>query len=134
MDYAKLKSEIMTDLALLGYAGKTDQQIADLLNSVARGRTIQRSVIPSHEILEATVPGEWAALTAAEKQRYQTITGAGSVDLKGQNTRLMLGAMFGAGTTTRANLIALQNKTVSRAEELNLGRVEPGHITKARVA
>lgn len=132
MDYVVLKSEITSDPALLGYAGKSDQEIADLLNSQATGRTIVRTVIPSHEILEATVPGEWAALTAAEKQRYQTITGAGQVNLRGSNTRSALAAMFGAGTTTRANLIALQKVVVSRAEELGLGRVEPGHIGKAR--
>lgn len=134
MDYVRLKSEITLDPAVLGYAGKTDQQIADLLNSLTTGRTIERSVIPAHEALEATVPAEWAALTAAEKQRYQTITGVGSVNLKGANTRSAMAAMFGPATTTRANLIALQIKTVSRAEELGLGRVEAGHVAKARVA
>lgn len=134
MDYARLKAEIAADPVALGYAGKTDQQIADLLNSLTTGRTIQRSVIPAHEILEATVPADWATLTAAEKQRYQTITGAGQVNLRGANTRLALAAMFGAGTQTRANLIALQSVTISRAEELGLGRVEPGHTGKARVA
>lgn len=134
MDYVKLKSEITTDPAALGYAGKTDQQIADLLNSLATGRTIARSVIPAHEIIEATVPGEWALLLATEKQRYQTIVAAGQVNLKGPNTRAMLGAMFGAGTQTRANLIALQSVAVSRAQESDLGRVEPGHVAKARGA
>lgn len=134
MDYVRLKSEITNDPAVLGYAAKTDQQIADLLNSLTTSRTIERSIIPAHEVLEATVPAEWAALTAAEKQRYQTITGAGQVNLRGANTRSTMGAMFGAGTTTRANLIALQTKAVSRAEELGLGRVEPGHVAKARIA
>ncbi len=134
MDYIRLKSEITLDFAALGYAGKTDKQTADLLNSLTTGRSIQRLVIPAHEILEATVPSEWAALTAAEKQRYQTITGAGEVNLSGANTRLTMGAMFGAGTTTRANLIALQTKVVSRQEELGLGLIEPGHVAKARVA
>lgn len=133
MDYVKLQAEITTDPMALGYAGKSDQQIADLLNSMGTGRVIGRSIVPSQEIIEATVPGEWAALAAAEKQRYQTITGAGEVNLKGPNTRAMLGAMFGAGTQTRTNLVALQTKTVSRAEELGLGFIYPGHVAKARV-
>lgn len=133
MDYVRLKSEIMSDPAALGYAGKTDQQIADLLNSMAMGRSIERSVIPAHEIIEATVPADWALLLATEKQRYQTIVAAGQVNLKGPNTRALFGAMFGAGTQTRANLIALQSVAVSRAQEINLGRVEPGHVAKGRV-
>lgn len=132
MDYIRLKSEITNDPAALGYSEASDQQIADLLNARTTNRTTERSIVPSHEILEATVPSEWSALTAAEKQRYQTITGAGQVNLSGPNTRLMLGAMFGAGTQTRANMIALQTIVVSRAEELGLGKVEPGHIQKAR--
>jgi hypothetical protein len=107
MDYIALKSLIDADPTL---TGKSSAEIADVLN--AKTVVVDRAIIPSYEIVDATVPAEWAALTSAEKQRYQTITGAGSVNVKGTNTRSAFAAMFGAGTQTRANLLTLQSQTV----------------------
>jgi hypothetical protein len=118
IDYILLKNEILNDTLALGYSGKSDSEIANILNSYTTGRLINRDIIDTWEIFEATVPAEWSALTAAEKQRYQTIISAGQVSVKGANVRASLGTMFITGTTTRTNLIALQQKTGSRAEEL----------------
>lgn len=124
-----LASELANDPAGLGYTGKTSVQIAVLLN--ARTQTTERLVIPSYEVIEATVPSEWVALTAAEKQRYQTIISAGQVMVKGPNTRATFAAMFGPGTATRANLAALQGTTASRADVLGLGPVTAGDVERA---
>lgn len=132
MDIAALAVELTTDTLARGYAGMTNQQAADSLNTINRTGP-ERTIIPSYEIIDATVPGEWATLTATEKQRYQTITGAGQVNIKNANTRAALAAMFGVGTTTRSNLIALQaGSQISRAEELGLGTVGDGHVASAR--
>lgn len=127
MDYDKLR----TELALPAYASLTDAQVAESLNTA--NRPVTRTTIPAHEVLEATVVTEWAALSTAEKQRYALFVGAGDVNIAGTNTRAAFGAMFGAGTQTRANLIALQNGTpISRAAELGLEHVGPHHVTIAR--
>jgi hypothetical protein len=69
---------------------------------------VSENVFPSHKVLEATVMGEYAALPAADKENYKIITAMGFLDLsEGSNARTLLLGMFGAGTTTRINLIAL---------------------------
>lgn len=130
MDFVVLAQEINLDPLGRGYAGMTDAQAAISLNTVSRSR--ERGVVPAHELIDATVPSEWAALSAAEKQRYQTLTGAGQVNVQSANVRSAFAAMFGAGTTTRANLAALQNEQVSRATELGLETVYEGHVFMAR--
>lgn len=122
MDYTALKNELQTDPTTLGYAAPIAAgaftPIVTLLNTVRATILIDRELIESYEIINATVTTEWAALSTAEKQRYQTITGAGRVDSRNANVRAAFQAMFGAGTTTRANLTALLTRQGSRAEQL----------------
>lgn len=122
IDYAALNTEITIDPESLGYAflitDGNDQGIADLLNAVSSSWPIERDLIEAYEVIDATDAGDWTALTAAERVRYQTITGAGQINVKSTNVRAAFGAMFGAGTTTRANLLALQSRNGSRAEIL----------------
>jgi hypothetical protein len=122
MDYVALKSEIDTDptglgLVALRNAGN-DQGIADALNLVRQTINIDRDFVAGWEVVEAMVSAEYAALSTAEKTRIQTIIGAGTIYVKGTNTRAAFAAAFGAGTTTRANLLALQQRKGSRAEAL----------------
>ncbi len=120
IDYAHLKNYITADPDGLGLAphvaAGSDATIAEILNQVRVAVQIDRETIPAHEIFEAIVPAEWASLTAQEKQRVQTILSMGQVNLKGANTRAALAAAFGAGTTTRANLLALQKRAGSVME------------------
>lgn len=136
MNYQALRNEIINDPISLGYAGKTDSEIASLLNTVPgspiAGRQIDREIIDTWEILEATVQAEWGALSAAEKQRYQTIVGAGTVSVKGTNVRNAFLQMFAAGTQTRTNLAALQTRAASRAEVLGFRPVSVGDVNLAR--
>ncbi len=130
MDYAKLGLEIKNDPVGLGYAGKTNQQIADLLN--AAKVQVDRESVTTSELFEGIVPVEWVALTAQEKQRIQMVLSMGTVNLKGTNTRASLGAAFGAGTQTRTNIIALQKQIISRTQYLGIGEVWAGHVGKAK--
>lgn len=129
MDLQVLKSELSGDPEGLGYSGKTAQQKADLLNALTQERN--REIIPTWEILEATVQSEWSALTAAEKQRYQTFVSVGTLNVQGSNVRAAFAAMFGGATQTRANLLALQNETVSRATILGLSEVTVQNVIDA---
>ena len=122
MDLAALKAELLADPLGLGYApmlaGGQDSTLAGALNAVRQTIDINRGVIPSYEIVNATTPTEWTALSSAEKQRYQTLTGAGQVDSANANVRAAFQAMFAGGTATRTALTALLTRKGSRAEQL----------------
>lgn len=132
MDYLALKNEILIDPKGLGYIGKSDLEIAGLMNTIGlSNEVIDRGVIPSYEVINATIPAEWAALSAAEKQRYQTITGAGQCDSANANVRATFQAMFAAGTQTRTNLTTLLQRSCSRAEALGFGNINHEQIAIA---
>lgn len=132
MDIAALAAELTNDPLGRGYSGMSNAQAAASLNTVNITGP-ERDIIEAYELIDATVPAEWASLSAAEKQRYQTITGAGRVNIKNANTRSSLASIFGAGTTTRANMLALQaGPQISRATQLGLGTVGDGHVASAR--
>lgn len=122
INLTELKNELESDPTGRGYASHlaagTFTPIVALLNEVQAGISVFRGVIPSHEIVDATDPGEWGALSAAERTRYQTITGAGQVNTASANVRSAFLAMFAVGTTTRAALTALATRPGSRAEQL----------------
>jgi len=138
MDLAALKAELLADPLGLGYAPLlahgADSSLADLLNAVRPSIDINRGVIPSYEIVNATTPTEWTALSTTEKQRYQTLTGAGQVDSGNANVRAAFQAMFAAGTATRTALTALLTRKGSRAEQLfGAGAaVTAEHVSDAR--
>ena len=138
MDYAALKLELTTDPAAIGYAAAwaegSDWKCADLLNAVRQTIDVDRGVIPSYEIINATVPGEWTTLSVAERQRFQILTGAGQVDSGNANVRAMFQAMFGAGTTTRTALVALLTRKGSRAEQVFGQGVSMNDVAQARKA
>lgn len=133
MDYVTLYNEITDDPAGLGYAGKTDAQIAALLN--AETQEIARTTITAAELWENTDLTEYKALSAAERDAFWGLCGLDSIDVAaGTNSRAALSQLFPAGSTTRENLVALLQTPVmmSRAAVLGLGRVKPGHVAKAR--
>lgn len=135
MDYVALKAEIQAGplAAELAphIASGNDQAISDALNRIDAAVPVDRDVVDSHEIIDATVPAEWGTLTASEKQRYQTITGAGKVNLRNPNIRAAFAAMFGAGTETRAALLAMVTRPGSRAEAGGFGAITPTDVAIA---
>lgn len=116
-----LQNELATDPASLGYAphvaASHDGTLADLINSVSV-LDVDRRLIPTYEILGATVSAEFAVLGAADKQWYQLMIAGGQIDVSNANVRNMLQNMFAGGTQTRANLVALIKRKGSRAEQL----------------
>lgn len=133
--YAQLKTEIQTDPQGLGYAAPlaagNHAAVADLLNQVRTTIKLDRETVPAYEVFDAIVPAEWAALSAQEKQRIQLILSLGQVYTKGANTRAAFLATFTAGSQTRTNLGALQQRDSSRAEQLFGQPVSPSDIAKA---
>lgn len=136
MDYPKLQTEVANDPVTLGYAGKTDQQIADLLNSLTTGRTLPNTLVPTTQILGAIQLAAWPTVGSASESQLRAILGMPYVDASSTNIRAILGSIFpnsGNTATTRANLLALGTVTVSRATELGLGEtVLAVHVTRAK--
>ena len=132
IDFDKLTSELRTDPSTMGYAPLVASSdfvgLAVLMNTDSSDHQVDRGVIDAHEVIDATASSEWAALSAAEKQRYQTITGAALINVRAQNTRSAFGAMFGVGTLTRASLIAIQTEDGSRSGVLFGGKVHHAHV------
>lgn len=122
INYAQLKTELQTDPSALGYsallAAGNHVGVAAVLNLTRAGVTIKRDIIPAHQLFEAITATDYAALTAAEKTRLQIILSMGQVNVRGDNTRAQLAAMFGAGTATRTAVLALIDRQGSRAEQL----------------
>lgn len=119
----ELKNELNTDPQTLGYSAAgwpegPDQAVADFINDPAYGATIWRTNIPMSDVYAEVDWSEVIALGEAERQVFRQITSTAELDADSQNIRDAIGAIFGAGTTTRANLLALVQKSGSRAEEL----------------
>ena len=129
MDLLALKNELTTDPLGRGYSGMTDEAAADSLNTP--NRQPDREALDSGLLVASIVRSEYDALAAAAKDYLRLVALAQSlpltVTLKGE-----LGAIFGPGTQTRANLLALLKRSGSRAEELGLGFVTPSHVAGAR--
>lgn len=122
--YAALKAELATDPTARGYAGKTNAQALALMRGATVTTSTPRTVIATWEIVAATDPAEWAALTANEKQRYQTLTGCGTLDVSATNVKNAFLAMFPAGSVTRAALAALQNQTTIQTRDVAIFGVD----------
>ena len=125
-----LRDELTSDPLARGYAGMSDQQAADSLNTA--NRTVDRGVIAAHEAVDAIVAAEWLSLADVKRSAITLIVSAGQVNVANPNVQAIFANAFGAGTATRANLIALKTETVSRAVELGLNNVRPGTVAEAR--
>ena len=127
-----LKTELTTDPLGRGYAGMTNTQVVTSLRTA--NRTVERRSVSGSQIYNAIVPSEFSTLLATQQQLVRDVFGLGdTIDVRtGTNARAVMLAAFGAGTTTRANLIALVQETISRAAELGLGDVREGDVARAR--
>lgn len=130
MNYTKLKDEITNDPEGIGYAGKTDQEVVDLLNVEDRSR--DRTSMTGSEVLNSIVTSEWQSRTDAQKQTVWDIVHLGTINPFGVEQTLFAGAFTGAGGATLTALGDARVETISRATELGLGNVKPGFVQHAR--
>lgn len=127
-----LKDEITTDPLGRGYSGMTDQQVADSLNAVDRSATY--SVITGAQIFNATDDAEYGALTDAQKASWDALCAISEIDTASGVAKAREAELFGPGTQTRSNLQALRSYSMSRAQELGLGKVNEGDVKHARAS
>lgn len=122
MDLAKLKTELTTDPLSRGYATKTDEQAAATfaINDRQPNRDSLDTGLLAASLTRADLGN--AAVTANDKDYLRIVVSAGTLPLTA-TIKTELGAIFPAGSTTRANLLALMKRPGNRAEELNLGGI-----------
>ena len=122
IDKAALKSELLTDPTGLGYAAQialgSYQGCADLLNQPRGSITVLRPDVRGTDVFGSIVIGEYDALTASRRDFVNLLIAMSAVDATNATIRANVLAIFGAGTTTRANFAALAQRIGSRAEQL----------------
>lgn len=131
--YDDIWTEISTDPLTRGYSGMTDAEVADSMNTA--DRTAPRTTITGVELMNNAVPAEVAALSAAERELHAAFIQMDSIPIEtGGQGRAMIGALFGAGTATRTNLLALvaDDGVQTRGQEIGVGVVLVGEIQRVR--
>ena len=120
----QLHDEIENDPNTIGYkegaAWKSDGVIAALINDTANGGTIQRQYVSPGEIIEQIALADWNTAEAAERLYLQLLPSLESISTvqNGTEVRNNLISIFDQGSTTRTNLLAIIQRTGSRAEVL----------------
>lgn len=129
MDYLVLFNEINTDPLGRGYSGMSDAEVADDLNIFYRTR--DRDVMTASEVYNAININEYLLLTADQQQEVWNILHMSNLNPFGlEATRFI--AIFGASSNTIINLAGVRVYTITRAQELGLGEIYEGYVTKAR--
>jgi len=134
MNYVILHNELTTDPLVRDYSTMSDAEAAVDLNTIYRTRTLER--LDQADVFNAVVVAEFAALSADGRQEVWDIVQVGGASglwvRSGDTARERFIALFGAESDTIEALAALLTEDISRAQELGLGAVKPGHVTKAR--
>lgn len=133
---AILADELSNDPIARGYSGMTDQEAADDLNTVYRDDPSPPQTINGAQIWNAIDATEYDALSADDKALVDFFFPGGDLPIQSGLIKTKLFGIFGGGTTTRANLIALAQPQITRAQELGIlngsEEVGPAHVALAR--
>jgi len=129
-----LRTEVLTDPLVVGYAVMNNLAVAVFLNDGATGRTLNVNTLQAIQIYETIDTTEFDALTAAQQVMIDRILGLSGDILVGPSSkaRAVLVGAFSAGTNTRASLLNEVKRDVSRAEELGLGVIGEADVWDAR--
>ena len=117
LSHADYDSKTAAEVCVIGHAVNVDYPVL---------------VVSGQAIFEAADRGERNALSADQKQIFFFIAGMAKVAVNGTNTKAELLDMFGAGTTTRPNLVKLQTTKRSRFDIEGLGGTREGDVVRAR--
>lgn len=130
MDYQVLKTEIDTDPLTRGYAGMTDQQVADSLNAV--NRTRNRASMTGKEVKDRIDTVDWDTRTDAQKSQLLSLFARDDLNPFGIDAHIFQEAMTGAAGTSVSDLSTYRVENISRGEELGLGTVSSADVDSAR--
>ena len=123
MDHAALATELQTDPTGIGYtpASGDDQAQVDLIETVVAGSSLTVATITAAVAQQAIVATEYMALSAARRALWGAILTAGlngGIPVFHANIRAQVLEVWADGSTTRANLGALQTQDGTRSEVL----------------
>jgi hypothetical protein len=129
MDLVALKTELTNDPAGIGYAGKSHEDQAKLINKPQR--TVNKAQFEGADLASCLDPVEFAALTAVQRTWIQTLTAAsGSLTLFA-SLRQDIRAVLATATKSLAKFNQTINRSASRAEELGLDAVTTSDVADA---
>lgn len=147
MNFAALKAEVLHDPVSIGYGGMSDAEVVEsLMDDTLRVRTV---AVTSNQLLAWSIyDGRLARIKAGIEGGVDNVEKSlceacyimlqrdnSLLDLNEQSRVDMLDALVSYGRLTsgeRDSLYTLAAKTISRSEELGLGRVRPGDIAAVR--
>lgn len=129
MDINIIKVELTTDPLTRGYSTMTDEEASTDLNTVYRTRN--RTSMTGREVAAEIVNAEYDALSDAKKNQILSLSSASDIDPYGFAANVIKD-VFGAGSLTVTALALARVENISRATELGLGVVYPGHVEEAR--
>ena len=141
MQFAQIREEIELDPENIGYAGKTNTEIAALLNAKTRSRIDPIPVSESLAFLMRHDLLKKIDATPIDSPIYSIVRGIlvsfqmGSVQLDRPEVSVALDHLVAAEFITqqqKEELLAIATVKISRAEELGLGEVWTAHIAEAR--
>lgn len=120
---AQLRIELDADPKSLGYAGKTNPEVAALLNEIGlSGETIGNTSVPVYRVRDEILVNEFAAVSAGKRDLILMILGNGELELDITNSKLVNQFMNtfteAIAPNTRAALMSLATRDCSRAESL----------------
>lgn len=126
---AILKTELDDDSKGLGYTGKTDPEMADLINAVGlSNETVAVGVLNGQDLQEVVVGSDHLAITPEKRDAWLAIISAGDGQVK-ITRQGIIDQIIGIwdGTTTLDNLAALRVRSASRSEVLLGAGVSVSH-------
>lgn len=129
MDLVALKAEITSDPASIGYAGKSHEGIAILLNR--QQRKVNREQFSGADLASCLDPVEFAALTAVQRTWIQMLTTASGMLTLYASLRQDIRSVLATATKSLAKFNNTINRAGSRAEELNLEPVTTSDVADA---
>lgn len=136
MDYVALKAELTGDPLSRGYLLMSAEEAADELNAIWADpdtRTASPETVTAAQIWNALDETEYEGLNQSGQSVVDYIGQLpGDIPIQGGLIKTKLFGLFGAGSTSRDNLLALARPPISRAVELFGQEVTPGDVEFAR--
>lgn len=114
----ELSLELTNDPLGRGYAAMTNQEAADDLNTLYRNQATDN--VTGAQIFNATDDTEYAVLTETQKSAWDRLCAITEIDVSNGVAKAREAELFGPGTQTRINLLALKYIAISRAQELDI--------------